>query len=473
MEDTLNEAKDVEDRRDRDSEERVSEASEAGSTGFGVPVGTGFGVPVGGPPTAEISGLGQVVTADWFNHASTALVIINLVVMCCPYAGMSVEYAANLESIGTVITVIFMVEMALKLLGLGCAGYWRDNWNRLDGTIVLISAVDLGMTVAFAGGGPNISFLRILRMLRVLRMLRLMKSWKGLYKICITLAKAIPQVGNVLVLFSLITLIFSLLGMTLFGGSFGSYVTPPDDLPRTHYDYIGPAMLTTFIVMSGSWFDIMMAQAEVLPGALVPTFFISLLVVGLFLLLNIFITILLEAFADDDEEDGDKGSAEAKADGNGTEAPPEGSADECCASDRSLCVFAPAGSTRRFCQRTIANRFFDKFIILLIVASSVCLALDSPRVDSDSGLGVGLLIANKVFTVLFTCECVLKVIAFGFACGRGAYIRDPWNVRQHVNYLPWVVAAHVATRRSRPTHLLMAAPWARAAWMEEKRCSSA
>merc|ERR1740117_1026389 len=362
-----------------------------------------------------LSLLGRFVTSDRFGHASTGLVIINLVVMCCPYAGMTTEYEAKLENIGTVITVIFMAEMALKLLGVGCAGYWRDTWNRLDGTIVIISGFDLGMTIAFAGGGPNISFLRILRMLRVLRMLRLMKSWKGLYKICMTLAKAIPQVGNVLVLFALITLIFALLGMTLFGGSFGSYVETPVDLPRTHYDYIGPAMLTTFVVMSGSWFDIMMAQAEVAPVA--PTFFISLLVVGLFLLLNIFITVLLEAFADDDEEEGDTEAIEA-------EAKPTG----CAASDRALCLFAPANPARRLCHRIIESKHFDRFIIFLIVTSSICLALDSPRIDPASSLGVGLVLANKIFTLLFTCECILKVIALGFACHKGAYIRDPWNV---------------------------------------------
>ena len=210
----------------------------------------------------ELGALGRFVTSDGFGHASTALVVINLIVMCCPYAGMTTEYADNLENIGTVITVIFMAEMALKLLGVGCAGYWRDGWNRLDGTIVIISGFDLGMTVAFAGGGPNISFLRILRMLRVLRMLRLMKSWKGLYRVCMTMAKALPQCANMLVLFALLDLIFALLGMQLFGGSFGSYVVAPSDdvLPRTHFDFIGPSMLTIFVIMSGSWFDIMMAQ---------------------------------------------------------------------------------------------------------------------------------------------------------------------------------------------------------------------
>ena len=38
------------------------------------------------------------------------------------------------------ITVIFMVEMVAKLIALGCTLYWADGWNRLDGTIVLLSA---------------------------------------------------------------------------------------------------------------------------------------------------------------------------------------------------------------------------------------------------------------------------------------------------------------------------------------------
>ena len=125
------------------------------------------------------------------------------------------------------------------------------------------------LTALFAGGGVKLSFLRILRMLRVARMLRLMKSWKGLYRVCMTMAKALPQCANMLVLFALLDLIFALLGMQLFGGSFGSYVVAPSDdvLPRTHFDFIGPSMLTIFVIMSGSWFDIMMAQ-EAVTGAL-------------------------------------------------------------------------------------------------------------------------------------------------------------------------------------------------------------
>jgi hypothetical protein len=395
-----------------------------------------------------LSSLGRCVSSDRFGHASTGLVIINLVVMCCPYAGMTTEYADNLESIGTVITVIFMVEMALKLLGLGCAGYWRDSWNRLDGTIVIISGFDLGLTVAFAGGGPNISFLRILRMLRVLRMLRLMKSWKGLYRVCMTMAKALPQCANMLVLFALLDLIFALLGMQLFGGSFGSYVIAPsdEDLPRTHFDFIGPSMLTIFVIMSGSWFDIMMAQEAVSPGS--SWFFVMVLAIGTYLLLNIFITILLEQFAppEEDEEDEEEG-AEAM-DKEAEPAPGDEPLEELDINDRSMGLFRRDSCQRQFCTWVVASPKFDGFIIILILASSICLAIDSPRLDGDSDLAIYLTGLNRFFTAAFTCEMLLKMVSFGVCCGRGTrvmssevdengqpkvvrippYFRDLWNV---------------------------------------------
>ena len=66
--------------------------------------------------------LARLITSDIVGNVSTALVIINLVIMCMGYAGMNEEYAAQLERASTTITLIFMAEMAAKLVGLGCAG---------------------------------------------------------------------------------------------------------------------------------------------------------------------------------------------------------------------------------------------------------------------------------------------------------------------------------------------------------------
>ena len=140
-----------------------------------------------------------LVLSDGFSRASLGLVVINMVVMCMGYAGMSDEYAARLELIATVITLLFVTEMGLKLCALGCGGYWADGWNQLDGTIVIVSLLDLGLTLAQALGilggdanSANMSFLRILRMLRLLRIIRLMKAWRGLYNIVMTLLRSLP-----------------------------------------------------------------------------------------------------------------------------------------------------------------------------------------------------------------------------------------------------------------------------------------
>ena len=199
-----------------------------------------------------------------------------------------------------------------------------------------------------------------------------------------------------------------------------------------------------------------MAQAEVSPIA--PTFFISLLVVGLFLLLNIFITVLLEAFADDDDEEEEEADdaamqAEAKAEAK-ARARAKAKATGCCG-DRALCLFAPTSPTRRLCHRIIGSKHFDRFIIVIIVVSSICLVLDSPRVDPASQMGSWLLLANRVFTVIFTCEFVLKAVALGFACHEGAYIRDPWNVLPRAQECP---RAQPPTRPQARAHPLAQGP---------------
>ena len=199
-----------------------------------------------------------------------------------------------------------------------------------------------------------------------------------------------------------------------------------------------------------------MAQAEVSPIA--PTFFISLLVVGLFLLLNIFITVLLEAFADDEEEEEEEADdaamqAEAKAEAK-ARARAKAKATGCCG-DRALCLFAPTSPTRRLCHRIIGSKHFDRFIIVIIVVSSICLVLDSPRVDPASQMGSWLLLANRVFTVIFTCEFVLKAVALGFACHEGAYIRDPWNVLPRAQECP---RAQPPTRPQAQAHPLAQGP---------------
>jgi hypothetical protein len=132
-------------------------------------------------PEGESEGAGcsleALATSSALASFSTALVLVNMLIMCLPYEGMPPSYAEALELACTAITGLFVLEMALKLCGLGCLGYWSDNWNVLDGTIVLLSLFEILVTevlTVFADGEiPQLSFLRMLRLLRIARALRL------------------------------------------------------------------------------------------------------------------------------------------------------------------------------------------------------------------------------------------------------------------------------------------------------------
>jgi len=67
--------------------------------------------------------------------------------------------------------------------------------------------------------------------------------------------------------------------------------------------------------------------------------------------------------------------------------------------------------------------------MLLIALSSTKLAMESYLVDlpEDNQLVV---ISNEldfIFNYLFIMECVLKILALGFAMDEGSYLRDSWN----------------------------------------------
>jgi len=51
--------------------------------------------------------------------------------------------------------------------------YWKEGWNKLDGSLVLIGVINLATKqVGGGGGGGMMSLLRLMRVLRALRPLR-------------------------------------------------------------------------------------------------------------------------------------------------------------------------------------------------------------------------------------------------------------------------------------------------------------
>lgn len=74
-------------------------------------------------------------------------------------------------------------------------------------------------------------------------------------------------------------------------------------------------------------------------------------------------------------------------------------------------------------------RPFEFLILMTIFANCVALAVYTPYPNSDSNVtNAALEKIEYVFLVIFTSECFMKLIAYGFLMHGGAYLRNGWNL---------------------------------------------
>ena len=72
-------------------------------------------------------------------------------------------------------TVVFAVEMLLKLLGLGFKAYVKDGFNDFDAIVVIVGLSD------FADLGSKA--ITVMRAFRLLRIFKIVRSWTSLRKL--------------------------------------------------------------------------------------------------------------------------------------------------------------------------------------------------------------------------------------------------------------------------------------------------
>ena len=77
----------------------------------------------------------------------------------------------------------------------------------------------------------------------------------------------------------------------------------------------------------------------------------------------------------------------------------------------------------------IQIRGFENFIILMILLNSIILAIfDYSDRDSNSYYNKILNLIEKLLTVIFVIEFVLKIMAFGLILHKNSYLRIGWNL---------------------------------------------
>ena len=91
----------------------------------------------------------------------------------------------------------------------------------------------------------------------------------------------------------------------------------------------------------------------------------------------------------------------------------------------------------------VKNKFFEYFILAMIVLSSVQLALENPLNNPEGKLVDILFVLDIILTIIFSLEAAFKIVAFGFVFnGKDSYIRNYWNIMDFIVVLFSVSTSH-------------------------------
>lgn len=235
-----------------------------------------------------------IVAHPWFGHLITAVIVLAGAVIGLETSHELVAQHGHLLHLAdTIILWIFVAEAALRITS-EWPKPWRyffDPWNLFDFTIIAVAFLPF-----------HAEYVAILRLIRLLRVLRLVHVLPKLQIMVSALIKSIPSMGYVSVLLGMLFYVYAVGGIFLFG---------PND--PVHFGDLKTAVITLFrVVTADAWADLMYTQMlscegygyDNYPGKCVapslhpisgPLYFISFIIIGAMIILNLFIGVIMNS----------------------------------------------------------------------------------------------------------------------------------------------------------------------------------
>ncbi|XP_053261802.1 voltage-dependent L-type calcium channel subunit alpha-1C isoform X34 [Podarcis raffonei] len=226
------------------------------------------------------------------------LVFLNTLTIASEHYNQSEWLTEVQDTANKVLLALFTAEMLLKMYSLGLQAYFVSLFNRFDCFIVCGGILETILVETKIMSPLGISVLRCVRLLRIFKITR---YWNSLSNLVASLLNSVRSIASLLLLLFLFIIIFSLLGMQLFGGKFNF-----DEMQtrRSTFDNFPQSLLTVFQILTGEdWnsvmYDGIMAYGgPSFPGMLVCIYFIILFICGNYILLNVFLAIAVDNLAD-------------------------------------------------------------------------------------------------------------------------------------------------------------------------------
>ncbi|XP_063286517.1 voltage-dependent T-type calcium channel subunit alpha-1H isoform X3 [Pelobates fuscus] len=255
-------------------------------------------------------------TSHYLDLFITFIIGINVITMSMEHYNQPKSLEEALKYCNYLFTIVFVFEAVLKLVAFGFRRFFKDRWNQLDLAIVLLSIMGITLEeIEINASLPiNPTIIRIMRVLRIARVLKLLKMATGMRALLDTVVQALPQVGNLGLLFMLLFFIYAALGVELFGKLVCNEDNLCEGLSRhATFENFGMAFLTLFRVSTGdNWNGIMKDTLRecnsddkhcltYLP-IISPVYFVTFVLIAQFVLVNVVVAVLMKHLEESNKE---------------------------------------------------------------------------------------------------------------------------------------------------------------------------
>uniref|UniRef100_A0A8C0FK14 Sodium channel protein n=1 Tax=Bubo bubo TaxID=30461 RepID=A0A8C0FK14_BUBBB len=409
----------------------------------------------------------KIVEHNWFETFIVFMILLSSGALAFEdiYIEQRKTIKTMLEYADKVFTYIFILEMLLKWVAYGYQTYFTNAWCWLDFLIVDVSLVSL---TANALGYSELGAIKSLRTLRALRPLRALSRFEGMRVVVNALLGAIPSIMNVLLVCLIFWLIFSIMGVNLFAGKFYYCVNTTTDERfevdqinnfsqceeliknnqsarwknvKVNFDNVGFGYLSLLQVATfKGWMDIMYAaidsrdvleQPKYEDNLYMYLYFVIFIIFGSFFTLNLFIGVIIDNFNQQKkkisqdifmtEEQKKYYNAMKKLGSKKPQKP----------------IPRPGNKFQGMVFDFVTQQVFDISIMILICLNMVTMMVETD--DQSEEMENILYWINLVFIVLFTGECVLKLISL-----RHYYFTIGWNIFDFVVVILSIVGMFLA-----------------------------
>ena len=254
----------------------------------------------------------QISEAKAFTNFILCVIgIAAVVVGMQTYKEFELKHRTVLDMLDAMIIAIFILEVIIKIVAQGRQpqNYFKDAWNIFDFSIVVVCLLPI----------QSNEFVAVLRLARVLRVLKLVSAIPRLQVLVGAVLKSIPSIGYVFLLAILHFYIYGCMATFLFS-----------DNDPVHFRNLQTSMLSLFrAVTLEDWTDLMyinmygsanygydeasyamladlgIEQGQVISSASpfgAALFFVSFILTGAMIVLNLFIGVMLTGMEDAKKE---------------------------------------------------------------------------------------------------------------------------------------------------------------------------